>query len=80
MRPWHDLDSVETHLADSRLDDQDLDLLEHVLGDGRPPQGLHQQGHGRRRRTAPAFARSLLESDLDEWWNYDGPGALPWTY
>ena len=26
------------------LDDEDRALLEHVLGDDRPPQGLHQGG------------------------------------
>lgn len=44
-RRYVDPDSIEGQLADS-VDDVDYhrELVEHVLGDDRPPQGLHRQG------------------------------------
>lgn len=43
-RRRYDPDSVDAHLRELELDDDDRALLEHVLGDDRPPQGLHRQG------------------------------------
>lgn len=42
-RRYVDPDSIEGQLQDCDIDD-DRALLEHVLGDDRPPQGLHQGG------------------------------------
>jgi len=53
----HELDE------ESRLTEDDLDLLRHVFeDDARPPQGLHQQGHNKRTRRTEI---STQGDDLD---------------
>lgn len=44
-RRYVDPDSIEGQLQECDIDDADRALLEHVLGDDRPPQGLHRHGY-----------------------------------
>lgn len=51
---------AERELEELALDATDLDLLEHVLGDDRPPQGLRRGG----------FKPTLEEEGWEDEWRY----------
>lgn len=57
--------AAEEQLRELEPDADDVALLEHVLGDDRPPQGLHQHG----------FQQTEEEQDWFVEWRY-GPDLM----